>query len=280
MNPITTAPQATNLNHSNNNNISNSNLNIAASQNGFNGNHHHHHHQTQNHQMHHLNSPSIPTYRNNRRSMDRSDNKVIDKDILASSEQNTWNSMGSQTDSLNNANTIVHDGSSVSRLFSYICSIVYSVHGTMKRCYQSVASNFIRKVTESFISKMKSIMRHKQYVTDGIQNASNRCDTGNGINATQISRTERLKSGSSHNGRSSETNGLLNTAIVAPMASRATSTDTDSISGQIVQTRYSNHFQPQINDSEKLLCKQNIECDTQFNHLESNCNNGIERSRG
>lgn len=93
---------AVTLNHSNNNTLSSSNLNLSTD--GLNGNHngnhqpinsqpqnnhhnHQHHHQSTSQQQHqhHLNTASNPTYRNNRRSAERSDNVVNESDLFSSS---------------------------------------------------------------------------------------------------------------------------------------------------------------------------------------------------
>lgn len=93
----TTLTTTNHFNHSNgnsnNNNMNSSNLNLAATHNGF-GLHNHSLNQASHHQNNHFSSASVLTYRSNRRSIDRSENKLNDVNLTQQPIRNTLNSSG------------------------------------------------------------------------------------------------------------------------------------------------------------------------------------------
>lgn len=259
--PVSTV--APTLNHSNNNNLGSSNLNLATSYgNGFNVNH-----QSTNSQTHHTNSASNPTYRQNRRSAERSENHDCDTNASSStstrffqnfcfshngnnadkqkmpnikpsssSSNSSLTSLSSPTSTRNLfgsdgsgklLDTVVHDNS-VSRFIFNLCArtsvktLIQMFGDLMRRWYHSMTAVFVRNKADQTIPATKSTIKHKLNNHDGHGNG-----TENGISSLHMTRAERLANEHSHRNKSPEKNGLLNTAIVAPLNTKPT-TDSDT----------------------------------------------------
>lgn len=149
----TSTIQFSHNNSSNNNNMNSSNLNLTATHNGFGLNHNT---INQTHQNH-LNSSSVLTYRSNRRSMDRSDNKISDT-ISSTTSSSIRNTLFS--------NDPIHEGlSNPSSYFNICLRFIYKMlmfinNGFSKR-KASALNNTNSKLSDSLFIRILSILKYK-----------------------------------------------------------------------------------------------------------------------
>lgn len=152
-------------NNSNNNNMTSSNLNLTATHNGFGLNHHS---INQTH-SNHFNSTSVLTYRSNRRSMDRSDNKISDTVTPSlSSSSSTRNALP--------CNDPIQEGNTPSR--SYLNMCLHIIYKTLMFIYcgfskrrSSTLNNSNHKLPDSAFSRFMSMLKYRVVGGSG--------DTGN-----------------------------------------------------------------------------------------------------
>lgn len=178
-----------NNSNSNNNNMSSNNLNLTATHNGFGVNH-----STINptHSSH-FNSTSVLTYRSNRRSTDRSDNKISDA-ISTPSTRSTLL-----------CNDPIQEGISQSRSYLNMCmhylyKILMFIYCGFSKRQPTALNNPTNKLTESLFSRILSIIKSK--IVGGDANSYNR-SVSNDNGMEQSSYIERIDD------ERTETNDLL-----------------------------------------------------------------------
>lgn len=212
-------------NNSNNNNMNSSNLNLTSTHNGFGLNHNsinqtHHN----NHSNNFISSSSVLTYRSNRRSMDRSDNKITDGISPSSSTS------PSASTSIRNAlpcNDTIHEGVQSIRSLSTFLRFIYKTlmhiyYSISKRRPTTIHHNPNNKLSESVFSRIMSILKYRVVGNDGnsySRSISNDCAT------EQTSYIERIDDENmENNDQSHQVNTNVTTKVAtAPTASTAQS---------------------------------------------------------
>lgn len=144
--------------------MNSSNLNLTATHNGFGLNHNHSINQS--HHNNHFNSASVLTYRSNRRSMDRSDNKITTDGIAPSS------SSSSSARNTLPCNDTIREGVQPVRSFSTFLRFIYKTlmlifYGISKRRPTTNNNPNSKLSTESVLSRILSILKYRVIGNDG-----------------------------------------------------------------------------------------------------------------
>lgn len=207
--------------------MNSSNLNLTSTHNGFGLNHNsinqtHHN----NHSNNFIPSSSVLTYRSNRRSMDRSDNKITD----GISPSSSTSPSASASTSIRNAlpfNDTIYEGVQSIRSLSTFLRFIYKTlmhiyYSISKRRPTTIHHNPNNKLSESVFSRIMSILKYRVIGNEG--NSYSRSISNDSV-TEQTSYIERIDDENmENNDQSHQVNTNVTTKVsTAPTTSTAQS---------------------------------------------------------